>query len=63
MLACADSLHAWLRRGNLAARLQCVRELAMTPYVMDVTPVGESLTAAQMVTECHQEVVQFFANE
>ena len=60
MFACVDRLHTWLRGGNLNARLQCVRELTLTPYVMDVAPEGEELSASNMVTQCHQQVVEFF---
>ena len=32
----------------------------MEPFVMDVAPTGETLTAAEMVTACHSHLVEFF---
>jgi len=60
MLACIDPWHAWVRSGDVTSRLQCVRDLHLEPYVLGVAPDDEQLTAAEVISECHQRVIEFF---
>ena len=60
MLACIDPLHQWVRKGNKDTRLECVRNLTLEPFVMDVAPENEPLTATELIAECHMLVVEFF---
>ena len=60
MLACIEPLHRWVRQGNVDTRLECVRNLTLDPFVLDVAPTNESLTAPELVAECHTHLVEFF---
>lgn len=60
MLACIDPLHQWVRKGNKDTRLECVRNLTLEPFVLDVAPENEPLTATELIAECHTLVVEFF---
>jgi len=41
-------------------RLECVRNLTLDPFVLDVAPKNESLSAPEVVAECHNHLVEFF---
>ena len=59
MLACIESFHGWVRQGNVDTRLECVRNLTVGPFVLDVLPKNETLTAPDLISECHTHLVEF----
>ena len=59
MLACIEPLYGWVRQGNVDTRLECVRNLTVEPFVLDVAPENESLTAPALISECHTHLAEF----
>ena len=56
--ACATPLYAWVREGDKATRLKCIRNLGLESD--DTLPSGESYkTPEEMVSYCHSGIVEF----